>query len=131
MNTHMTLRRAGLLSLTALLALLGGACINSGTLPTDSVAIVFVNNAGFEVDPTVNGERMDTVTPGKTARPILFDCLPGQQLDFSGSVRTNTQTLPSPYDVTFTDGDNFSCGQTVQVTYVMNNGNLDLDGISY
>ena len=45
-----------LLTATVALAAMGSTCANPG-LPGDSVAIVFVDRAGFEVDPTVNGQN--------------------------------------------------------------------------
>jgi hypothetical protein len=131
MRNNFKTNRIVLLTATAAFAALGSTCASPGLLPADTVAIVFVNRSGFEVDPTVEGERMETVIPDRTTRPILFDCSPGQRYVFSGSVRTNTQTLPSPYWFTFYDGVNANCGGTIQITYFMNDGDLDLDGIAY
>ncbi len=134
MNTKLTLNRRLVLGLPVCLFAMGGGCPAGGPFPgtADSVAVVFVNRAGFEVDPTVEGERMATVLPGITTRAILFDCSPDQRYVFSGSVRTNTQTLPSPYWFTFYDGINTNCGETIEITYFMNADNdLDLDGVSY
>ncbi len=118
-------------------AAMGASCVSNGD-PTgggaleDSVLIVFSNNSQFEVDPTVDGEGMETIMPGRTSRPIVFDCTRGERFDFSGSVRTLTQTLPSPYDVSFNEGMHFACGDTIRITYYMNADNdLDLDGFSF
>ena len=131
MRNNFKPNRVAFLTAMAAFAAMGSTCANPG-LPTDSVGIVFVNKARFEVDPTVDGERMETVIPDRTTRPVLFDCSPGQHFVFSGSVRTNTQTLPSPYWFTFYDGVNLNCGGTIEITYFTNaDGDLDLDGISY
>jgi hypothetical protein len=112
---------------------LGQGCPD-GTFPgtAGSIAVVFYNDARFPVEPTVDEERMDLVMPGKATRPILFDCRAGEHFAFSGNMRTNTQTLPSPFEVTFDEGVNFDCGDTIEITFFTNaDDDLDLDGDSF
>ncbi len=126
--------RAFLVSSGILAVAAGGGCVTTdngqqavtpaGT-NADRVTLAFANQTPFVVNAVVDGEVIGSLDPNGTATTFADNCT--ATVD-SISIQGNANNITSAQSFTFIKGQDFNCGDTIQVTYFINqNGALDVD----